>query len=269
MNSDIKPSTRITRPYASNRAEYLLCLALDIGEGMLRSGGEVNRVEDTVKRICSAYGAEHLEIFAIPTLIIAAVRMSNGEYSSQVRRVKHSETHLHRLELFNEISRNICQSTPPLAEVDEMIREAKAKKSYPAWLRPIAFALTAGPFAVFFGGSWLDGIAAALIGVLLALIDMIRVPQVNTFAKTAMQSFVGGLLAQLAVMLGFGQNTGMIMIGTIMLLIPGLSFNTALRDLLCSDFLAGSLRIVHIVLLALMIAFGYLLSMFVLGGVVL
>ncbi len=250
-------------------ADHLLRLSLDVGEGMLRAGGEVNRVEDTIKRICSAYGAAHLEIFAIPSLLLATVRLSNGDYSSQIRRVYSTENHLYRLELFNEVSREICRTTPPLSEVDAMIRRAKTQKSYPAWLRPFVFALASGAFAVLFGGNWQDGIASAITGVFLALIDMIRVPQVNNFAKIAMQSFLGGLLAQLLVMVGLGQNTGMIMIGTIMLLIPGLSFNTALRDLLTGDFLAGSLRIVQIVLLGLMIAFGYLLSMFVLGGALL
>ncbi len=255
--------------FGNSQADHLLRLALDVGEGMLRAGGEVNRVEDTIKRICSAYGAVHLEIFVIPSLLLATVRLENGEYSSQIRRVYSSENHLYRLELFNEVSREICRTTPPFEEVEQMIREAKKKKSYPAWSRPFVFALAAGAFAMFFGGNWLDGIAAALTGILLALIDMIHVPQVNTFAKIAMQSFLGGLSAQLLVMLGLGQNTGMIMIGTIMLLIPGLSFNTALRDLLTGDFLAGTLRMVQILLLALMIAFGYLLSMFVLGGVAL
>ena len=36
----------------------ILSLALDIGERMLKSGAEVARVEDTVSRICQAYGAD-------------------------------------------------------------------------------------------------------------------------------------------------------------------------------------------------------------------
>ena len=60
----------------------------------------------------------------------------------------------------------------------------------------------------------------------------------------------------------------MIMIGTIMLLIPGVSFGTAFRDLMCGDFIAGTLKTVQCILAALMIAAGYLLSMFVMGGVI-
>ena len=61
--------------YKDNFSEYLLCLALDVGEGMLRNGGEVSRVEDTMERILYAYGAAHVEVFAIISYINAAVRM--------------------------------------------------------------------------------------------------------------------------------------------------------------------------------------------------
>ena len=57
-----------------------------------------------------------------------------------------------------------------------------------------------------------------------------------------------------------------IMIGTIMLQIPGLAFGTALRDLLGGDLLAGSLRLIQSLLAAAMIAFGYMLPMMVMGG---
>ena len=50
-------------------AEYLLCLALDVGEGMLKNGGEISRVEDTIERICKAYGAAHVEVFSIISFI--------------------------------------------------------------------------------------------------------------------------------------------------------------------------------------------------------
>ena len=91
--------------FSDHTAEYLLCLALDIGEGMLKCGAEIHRVEDTIERVCKAYGAVHVEIFAIPSVIISAIRMGNGENSSQVRRVKKGGNNLTLLERFNEISR--------------------------------------------------------------------------------------------------------------------------------------------------------------------
>ena len=256
------------RSFADNTTEYMLCLALDIGEGMLKSGAEINRVEDTIERICKAYGAVHVEIFAIPSVIIGAVRMPSGEYSSQVRRVKKIANNLSLVERYNEISRRICQSKPSFAEVDEMIRRAKEKRSYPKSVHFLSYAIASGSFALFFGGSWRDGIVAALIGLVFALIDLIQLERINQFAKMAMQSLIGGLLSCLAVRIGLGDDVATIMLGTIMILIPGVVFSTALRDLLCGDFLAGTLKIVQALISTLMIAFGYLLAMLLVGGVV-
>ena len=62
--------------FSEHTTEYLLCLAMDIGEGMLKCGAEIHRVEDTIERVCKAYGAVHVEIFAIPSVIISAIRMA-------------------------------------------------------------------------------------------------------------------------------------------------------------------------------------------------
>ena len=45
----------------------LLQLVSDIGFDMLSYGGEIYRVEETVKRICFAYGIEIVDVFAIPS----------------------------------------------------------------------------------------------------------------------------------------------------------------------------------------------------------
>ena len=112
-----------------------------------------------------------------------------------------------------------------------------------------------------------SNLCPALIGAVMYGIDMISFGQINRLAKTVLQSFIGGTLACLAIQLGLGHDMGAIMIGTIMVLIPGLAFGTAFRDLLCGDFLAGSWKTVQCIMAALMIAAGYLLAMLlVMGG---
>lgn len=253
---------------SSPTADRLLCLALDIGEGMVKSGGEINRVEDTVDRICRAYGAEHVEIFAIPSVIFAAIRMKDGEYSSQIRRVDNVGNHLLRLELYNSISRKACRECPSLDELDQMIKGVKRARSYPWWVCTLAAGIAAGAFALFFGGKMIDAVVAGVIGALIFWVDLIDSTRVNRLAKTGLQSLIGGLLGCLAVKFGIGRDIEAIMIGTIMVLIPGLSFGTAFRDLLCGDFLTGTLKTVQCILSALMIAAGYLLAMFFVGGIV-
>ena len=57
------------------------------------------------------------------------------------------------------------------------------------------------------------------------------------------------------------------MIGNIMLLIPGMALTNSIRDLLCGDIVAGLLRLVESLLIALAIAAGYSIPLILLGGI--
>lgn len=114
---------------------------------------------------------------------------------------------------------------------------------------------------MFFGGTLWDGLAAAVIAFLLTLFARFRPLRINGMVKSLVSSFAAGILAVLCVTAGFGDNVDKIIIGTIMLEIPGLSFGNALRDLLCGDTLAGTMRLIQAVLQALMIALGYMAAL--------
>lgn len=252
----------------AKETEYLLCLSLDIGEGMLKNGAEVSRVEDTIERICKAYGAAHVEVFSIISFINAAVRMPDGSYSSQLRRVRSTGTNMRMLENLNSLSREICATTPPLSDFDKKIHELKKKPVYPAWFRILASAVAVGSFCVFFGGSWIDAIVAAVAGLLICAVDIYAPKRVNSFAKTVISAFLASMVTALAVILDIGANPDFIIIGAIMLLVQGLAFGTALRDLLCGDLLTGTLKTLQALLGALMIAFGYMIAASLTGNLI-
>jgi len=253
-------------------ADRVLSVALDLGEHLLHCGGEINRVENTIERICRAYGAKHVEVFTITSVIVAEVRMFDGSYSSQLRRVLQSEmaNDLYLLEQLNSISRKICAEPVTPEEAHRMIKEVRASRRFSLPLSLIGAFLAAGSFAVFFGGNLLDGIIAAAVGVLMTLIDNRRPSFMNKMASTVISSFIGGLLScticHFAVVAGFSSNADMVMIGTIMLLVPGVSFGYAMRDLLFGDTISGALKTIQAILLAAMIALGYSLAILLTGG---
>jgi len=246
--------------YKDNFAEYLLCLALDVGEGMLRSGAEISRVEDSIERICRAYGAAHVEVFTIISFINAAIRMPDGSYSSQMRRIKSTSTNLGMLEKLNALSRKICRELPALEAFDAEVKELKKSAFYRAPLLCFASGLAAGGFAMLFGGRWNDGILAFIIGIIIELVDLKMPKRVNVMAKTVISSAIAAAIAILAERIGLAASSDYVIIGAIMLLVPGVAFGTAMRDLLYGDLLAGTLKTLQAILLALMIAFGYMIS---------
>ena len=254
--------------YKENFAEYLLCLALDVGEGMLKNGAEVSRVEDTIERICHAYGAAHVEVFSIISVINATVRMPDGTYSSQMRRVRSSGIDLAMLERLNSLSREVCTTTPALDDFDDKLHKIKNAAGYPWWITLSAMVVICGGFAFFFGGTWRDAIVASIIGAVISLFDIFPSKYINNLAKTALSAFVIAMIAGISVLIGLGENGGIIIIGSIMPLVPGVSFGTAMRDLLLGDLASGSLKALQSVLQALMIAFAYMIAASIVGGVI-
>lgn len=253
-------------PHSDSWVDNLVRIALDIGEGLQKSGAEIHRVEDAIDHICKAYGAAHVEVFSIQSLIVTSVRMPDGSYSSQSRRITNCSNHLRCLEHYNRLSREICSTTPDFDTVDKQIFEIKQKRNYRFLLTVIGHALAAGAFAVFFGGTWRDGIAAAIIGIIMAFIDRLDAKFFTSVSKTLLIAFAAGILSYLSVVAHIGQHTGMIAIGTIMILIPGLSLGNSMRDLLTGDTLAGILRAVQSCIIAVIIAIGYSISIVLLEG---
>ena len=242
-------------------AGTVLAIALDVGAETLRVGGEIHRVEDTVTRICRAYGAEAVEVFAITSLITAEVRMPDGSYATRNRRVPNTYNHLARLEALNALSRTICKQPISAEEVNHRLAAIRRYRPVPEWLCYVGGMLATGGFAVFFGGTVLDGVAAAVIAFFLTLFARFRPLRINSMVKSLISSFAAGVLSVLCVSVGFGDNVDKLIIGTIMLEIPGLSFGNALRDLLCGDTLAGTMRFIQAIIQALMIALGYMAAL--------
>lgn len=248
-------------------ADYILCKALDIGENILKCGGEPHRIEDTIGRICTAYGAEHTDVFALPSLIIAGVRMNDGKTYSQVRRVYKTANNMYRLELMNDISRKICDGKISLDDVDSEIAKATGMRPFNRYLSLLGGILGAGGFAVFFGGTVYDALAAAVAGLVVSVINIQKIKFSNQMIYTIIVSFIGALTGLALFKLGLGDNIDMIMIGTIMLVIPGLAFGNAVRDLLFGDTVSGLIQLVQAILVAVMVAFGFAGAIMVFGGV--
>jgi uncharacterized membrane protein YjjP (DUF1212 family) len=65
---------------------------------------------------------------------------------------------------------------------------------------------------------------------------------------------------------GIGQHIDMVMIGSIMLLIPGISLMNSLRDMMCGDIITGILRLAEALMMAVAIAAGFGIAIMMLGG---
>ncbi len=234
---------------------------------MLVSGAEVHRVEDSIERMCTAVGFLRTDVFIITSCMYATVYSDEGNYT-QIRRIKNMRADLDKLHYLNALSREICEKHLSYEESLKKFKEIKAAKHNSFWFEGLAYILIAGGFTMFFGGGIIEAGISALLGFLLCnlvyLLDRARLNKV--FAK-----FLGAFFVTLgaygAMRLGFIAGMDKVIIGNIMLLVPGVVFTNGFRDLLLGDSISGWLRLSEALTQTLAMAAGYVVFMFLLGGV--
>lgn len=234
----------------------VLDIATSIGYYILKYGGEANRVEDTVQRICLAYKMDEIHAFAISSSIVVTI-IKDGSSLSQTKRVYKQETNLDRVEQFNALSREICQKLPTYEEIQNRIKEIENRPLYPFPVSVLAYTLVGGSFALFFGGGIKECIvssfAAFILRFLMYAADRLQAP---LFFANAAGSALTVVLVRLSQYIFPQIDAQTSTIAVLMLLVPGVLLTNCIRDFVATDYTAGLSKIVEAIFIATAIALG-------------
>lgn len=226
------------------KIKKVLSCAMEIGECMLISGAGVSRVEDTIARICQAYGAQKTDVFSITSTIIASATDSKGEVWTQTKRIRSYRTDFRKLDELNQLSRYMCRCLPKEKEVRERIRKIKEGKVITPAMENITSAVIAAAFTLFFGGGVVEGVLGFCVGSLVAMLSKyLRFLTQNSMVLNFFLSFFVASGAYLAAKAGITSDYGKIIIGNLMLLVPGVAFVNSLRDMIGGDMMSGISRL--------------------------
>ena len=249
------------------REEALLGCILDMGEMLLTSGAEVMRVEDTISRLCRVYDFAKYDVFTITSSIVLTVRTPGGRTLTQTRRIRTRDTDLGRVEKVNALSRKLCAAPLPLEDFQAEVEQLRQAGTYSVGIQRIMYIAISAAFSLFFGGTVFDAMAGAITGLVLFQTLWLFAPlRLNGTIQCIAASFITGITAVALYALGLGQHPDMIIIGNIMLLIPGIAFTTALRDIINGDTLSGLLGLCEAILRALAVAIGFAAVLLWTGG---
>ncbi len=239
---------------------------LDIAEDMMTSGAEIDRVEGTLSRMGMAFGAEKVDAFAITSSIVVTLEMPDGEVVTQTRRVNSSSTtDFGKLEALNRLSREYCAERFSVEELKR--RYIACHKPFSNLKYYIGSVLAAAAFAVFFGGTVLDSLVAGVFALFICAFSNLS-PKFcpNSIISKFLCSFIVGIGICAVCRLIPSLNADMIMIGDIMLLIPGIALTNSIRNILVGDTVSGLTRFTESLVLAGALAGGFMLSIVLLGG---
>ncbi len=219
-------------------------VALKAGEILLKSGAEIYRVEETIRRICRSYGVR-CESFVLPTGIFVTVKAAEGAESySSLTRINQRTVDLHRINLINGFSRRLDQSLMSYEAALDELSQIENLRPYPFAVRLVVAGIAAFVFTLLFKGSVYESIIAAIIGI---LIFTVREILSGTGLFQFFELFVSGLVAGAAGIFSVGLfpefHLFKIIIGSIMMLLPGVAITNSIKDALYGDIVASISRL--------------------------
>ena len=235
----------------------ILDLATDVGYELAMAGAETFRVEDSVHRILESFGVE-ADVFAIPNFLVVSILTDTGKPITRMRRIGFHSNDLDAVERLNGLSRAICSRHPKPEEATGWLKHVLAAvRTYSASGNMLGYFAGGAGFGVLFGCDLIDALCAGLCGVLIGLVQKaMSYLKVNPFFSTLASAFLMAVAAYSMVNLGLARHTDGVIIGALMILVPGLLFTNAMRDIIFGDTNSGINRIVQVFLVAVAIALG-------------
>ena len=237
--------------------QILLKLTCGIGYELAMNGAETFRIEESILRILSVYGVAG-QAFALPNMLIVTIEDENGDPITKMTRIGFHGNDLDAVERFSGLSRKICFAKPGPREALELLhQEIRAKKSYKPYVIFFANFIAAAGFGLLFGGTWNEAFFSGLCGILVGIIgDFMKKWKANLFISTISSAFMMAFAAYAFWAMGIVRNPDPVVIGALMLLVPGLLFTNAMRDILYGDTNSGITRLFQVLLIALAISLG-------------
>lgn len=235
----------------------VLDLVSDLGYELAMNGAETFRVEESISLVLKAYDID-AEVFAIPNCMHISIEPVIGRPLTRMRRIGVHGSDLDAVERFSSLSRRICAERPAPEIAAKWLEEAKQqRRSFKLPIHMAGYFLGAFGFALLFGGNLADALCSGLCGLMVCLVNrLIDKLGGNPFFRTIATAFPMALLASGMSALHLLNNIDCVIIGALMLLVPGLLFTNAMRDIIFGDTNSGINRIVQVLLIAVATALG-------------
>jgi len=216
---------------------------LELGRAMHALGSPAYRVEDAMAACSRSFGLEG-SFFATPTAIFLAVGEPGEELKTTLLRVAPGDHDLGRLAALYEIRDRVVGGA---TEPEQGLREVRAVLAPPAtngWGDVFGQLLVGGGAAALLGGGPHEVVAASLAGLLAGLIGIVarRRPSLGD-VQAALTCAAVAFFARAFAAWWQPLNVPVTTLAAIIVLLPGLSFTTAMAELAMRHLAAGSARL--------------------------
>jgi uncharacterized membrane protein YjjP (DUF1212 family) len=244
-------------PFECSNVNEIVHIAQLCAQVILESGGETYRAEETVYRICEAFGFDEIEVIALPTGVFITISKNGANASTAIKRIRKRSFNLQAIETVNSIARQLTAGKISMSDSLLRLNVLYEKKPRRLLIPILAAGLSSGFFALLFKGDFFDFLAATLCGALVQLMSSsVKTKDMFNITVSILGGFLVGVGSVLWIKLTGTGDLDKIITGAIMPLLPGIPMTNAIRDTMRGDLVSGVSRGAEALLIAAALAFG-------------
>lgn len=254
-------------PMTRDEMRDVISLSLWAGQMLLQYGADSARVEETVHRFATGLGCDWADIEVQPNTLIATT-VNNQDFRTRVRRAPSRGVNMTVIAEVSELSYRVRRGDLGRIGVRQELRRIDSlKPQYSRVTVIVAVGVACAAFCRLFGGD-----AGAMLVTLVASSIAMFVRQelhhrhFNPLVMVTITAFVAGIFASLAWILPVSETPSLALAASVLLLVPGVPLINAPEDLLRGHLVTGIARGFYGLLVALAIALGLSLAIWVMGG---
>lgn len=239
-----------------------IAFVVDLARRLHEYGTAAPRLEDVINLVSARLGLA-CNVLSTPTSIVMSFSDPAHEDGlaevTQVVRLPPGEVNLKRLCQVDEIADQVIDGKLDLAAGRRRLREFGPSRhpiAHRLWL-VASYGISAGSIAAILHTGWAGVAAAALIGVLIGCIYLLSKGRPNIAAASeALAALLATLIATLIAVHVTPIALRSVVIASLIVLMPGLTLTTAVRELSSQHLISGTARMMGAMATLLKLAFG-------------
>lgn len=231
-----------------------------LAELLHRYGTPSHELEEILQTCADALDL-NASFFSTPTAIFISFPEST-ENRTVLRRVSPGEIDLEKLVAVDRIVSRFLAEDISIREATDKLEMLDSKRSaFPNWLYVVSFAIASGSVVSFFQGGIKEILATSLIGLLVGSLELVARwnPDFGR-AYCAIASVTASFLAVAASACVPGLSSGIVTLGSLIVLVPGLTITMAVSELARQQLASGTSRFMGAILQFLILGFGVALG---------
>lgn len=257
----------ILEPCTSKETALILDFSVLLGREVLVCGGELWRVEEVLGEIFEAYRLHDTSIYLDLHALFVSARQSGEEPLIRQITITDISPNLEKLTRMSRLARSVCAERPAPKVLKAMFEDAVEGPDYPSSLMVLATVGALLSLTYIMGGTWRDGLLAAIGITCFMLCDRFfsSIPGTNRMVLRAAAALLVALIDCVACRLGFIETPYMAVILTAFGLLPGIPLINACRELFCGRALNGISLLAYAFTETVIIVAGFALALTLTG----